>query len=275
MAMRKEDFQAFAEFERTSWGRLTEHYDSLIGRVSRQAASAALDAVNICSGTTLLDVATGPGYVAAEAARRGANAVGIDFSNDMVDVARRQFPGIRFDVGDAQDLEFADGSFDSVVCSFGVLHLPRPGLALTEVHRVLRRGGRYAFTVWCSPKKTSLFGFIGDIIQQYSEPSQASSNLPGMFMLSDPWVSSALMDAAGFKDVSIVEVPCYFNPTSPGEVVEFLHKSTVRPAEAFNRLPAARQSEAENALKENASQMMAESDGKIACPALLITGTKP
>ena len=207
MAMRKEDFQAFAEFERTSWGRLTEHYDSLIGRVSRQAASAALDAVNICSGTTLLDVATGPGYVAAEAARRGANAVGIDFSNDMVDVARRQFPGIRFDVGDAQDLEFADGSFDSVVCSFGVLHLPRPGLALTEVHRVLRRGGRYAFTVWCSPEKTSLFGLIGDIIQQYSEPSQTSSNLPGMFMLSDPWVSSALMDAAGFKDVSIVEVP--------------------------------------------------------------------
>lgn len=274
MVIREEDFETFAEFEKTSWLRLTEHYDSLIGRISRQAASAALDAVNISSGTLLLDVATGPGYVAAEAAARGANPVGIDFSSDMIDVARRQFPGIRFDVGDAQCLGFADGSFDSVVCSFGLLHLPRPGLALTEAHRVLRRGGRYAFTVWASPEKASLFGLIGEIIQQYSEPSQATSNLPGMFMLSDPWVSSALMDAAGFKEVSIVEVPSYFEPTSPEEVVVFLHKSTVRPAEAFNRLPQARQSEAENALKDGAARVMAESDGKIACPALLITGTK-
>lgn len=151
MALLEEDFQAFAEFEKTSWARLTEHYDSLAGRITRQAATAGLEAIGVGSGMALLDVACGPGYVAAEAQARGANALGIDFSSDMVDVARRQFPAVRFDVGNAQELEFADNSFDCAICLFGLLHFPRPGLALTEAYRVLRGGGRYAFTVWCSP----------------------------------------------------------------------------------------------------------------------------
>lgn len=274
MAMREEDFQAFADFEKSSWVRLTEHYDSTAGRITRQAANSALDAVKVHPGTSLLDVATGPGYVAAEAAKRGATSVGIDFSSDMVDVARKQFPGIRIEVGDAQELEFANDSFDSVICAFGLLHLPRPGLALAEAYRVLRPGGRYAFTVWCSAEKTNLFGLIGEVIQRYSEPSQAPSMLPSMFMLTDSWVSSALMDAAGFKEVNIVEVPCCFDPTTPEEIIDFLRKGTMRPAEAFNRLTPARQQEAEKALKEDAARVMANSDGKIACPAMLITGTK-
>jgi ubiquinone/menaquinone biosynthesis C-methylase UbiE len=274
MTIREEDIQSFADFEKTSWIRLTEHYDSIAGRITRQAANAALDAVDVHPGASLLDVATGPGYVAAEVARRGATAVGIDFSPDMVEVARRQFPGIRIEVGDAQALEFPEGSFDGVICAFGLLHLPRPGLALTEAHRVLRRGGRYAFTVWRNAEEANLFGLIGGVVQKYFEPSRASAKVPSMFMLGDPWVSSALMDAAGFRDVKIVEIPCHFEPSSPAEMVDFLRKYTVRSADVFNQLAPARQKQVEVALTEEAARIMATNEGKIPCPALLVSGAK-
>ena len=275
MVVRDEDFQAFSEFEKNTWARLTEHYVSLSGRITQQASTVALDAIGVGSGMMLLDVACGPGYVAAEATKRGAKSIGIDFSADMVDVAREQFPDIRFEVGDAQQLAFTDKSFDSIICSFGLLHLPRPGLALREASRVLRSGGRYAFTVWSIPQQTDFFGIIGQVIQTYSEPTQTTSNLPGMFMLSDPWVSSALMDSAGFQDVTIAQIPIYFEPTSTADVIEFLYKSTMRPAEAFKQMAPGRRSEAENALRDGAKKAMASGGGRIACPALLVTGASP
>ena len=148
-------------------------------------------------------------------------------------------------------------------------------MALREANRVLRTGGRYAFTVWSVPAQTDLFGIIGQVIQTYSEPSQTTSNLPGMFMLSDPWVSSALMDAAGFKDVTIDQFQIYFEPSSTDDVIEFLYKSTMRPAEAFNQMTPERRLEAEQALRDGAEKAMANGSGRIACPALLVTGARP
>ena len=104
MTISEQQSQAFKEFERTGWAKQAEHYDSLVGQMTRQAVDPMLAAVNAKPGAKLLDVASGPGYVAAEATRRGLEVIGTDIADDMVNEARRRFPGTKYEVADAENL---------------------------------------------------------------------------------------------------------------------------------------------------------------------------
>src|SRR6185369_13355987 len=108
----------------------------------------------------VLDVACGGGQLAAAAAQRGADVVGIDFSATQVGLARSRHPGLRFEQADAAVLPFEAHTFDAVACAFGLCHFPEPDLALREAHRVLRHGGRIAFSVWDAPERTIGFGAV-------------------------------------------------------------------------------------------------------------------
>jgi SAM-dependent methyltransferase len=152
--------QGFREFEHAGWEAIPTQYDDAFSNLTPQAAQPLLDAAAVGPDTHVLDVATGPGYVAAAAAARGARVVAIDFSAAMVECARRHHPDIDVREGDAEALSFNDGTFDAVVMNFGLLHLARPEQALGEARRVLPRGGRCAFTVWAPPEKAVGFGMV-------------------------------------------------------------------------------------------------------------------
>ncbi len=275
MTVSEQASEAFKVFEKIGWDKQAEQYDSLVGQMTRQAVDALLNAVNATkSRARLLDVASGPGYVAAEATRRGLDAVGADIAKHMVDEARRQFAGTKFEVGDAENLSYADASFDSVVCAFGMLHFPRPGKAVAEAYRVLRPGGRFAFTIWCGPTKAKVLTLIAEGVQRHADPSVALPAGPGIFTLSDPWIGTALMEAAKFKDVRIEELPCFFSPTSPSDVFDMMRKSMVRATYVYDRQATDVQRCIEQTIKDEAAKALAEGGGKIPCPALLFSGTK-
>ena len=132
------DPSAFHDFEQAGWERAAEHYGDAFGSVTVQTADALLDAVRAAAGARLLDVATGPGFIAGAAAARGAEVVGLDFSAAMIEEARRRHPAITFRAGDAEALPFDVASFDAVVMNFGLLHLARPDTALAEQRRIDR-----------------------------------------------------------------------------------------------------------------------------------------
>ncbi len=133
---------AFRAFEHAGWQGAALRYDDAFGSLTRQAIDPLLDAAQVRSGARVLDVASGPGYVAAAAAARGARVTGVDFSLAMVRLARAQNPAVKFRTGNAEALPFRDGSFDAVVMNFGMLHLARPEHAVGEALRVCRRGRR-------------------------------------------------------------------------------------------------------------------------------------
>src|SRR6267142_475921 len=102
----------FHDFEQAGWQRAAERYADAFGGVTAQTAEALLDAARVSSGTRVLDVATGPGFIAAAAARRGAQVTGLDFSPAMIALARTRQPSIDNGEGDAEKLPFDAACFD-------------------------------------------------------------------------------------------------------------------------------------------------------------------
>jgi len=121
------------------------------------------DAVELRPGATVLDVATGTGHVALEAARTMCEATGIDYVPELVDVARRRAEAeglhVDFQVGDAEALNLPDESFDFVLSAIGVMFTADHDRAAAELVRVCRPGGRIGLASW-TPS-----GFVGQLLK--------------------------------------------------------------------------------------------------------------
>jgi SAM-dependent methyltransferase len=191
---------AFTELERAGWQRLAGGYDTYFKQLVAQTIDPLLDAALVGTGCRLLDLCCGPGYVADQARRRGAAPIGLDFSSEMIAIARRRYPELEFQVGHAESLPFPDGSFDAVVMNFGMHHLGRPERAAAEAARVLRPGGRLAFTVWAAPGESIGHRIILSAIETYGTLDLPLPEGPSMFRFSDPDECRRLFAGAGFPD---------------------------------------------------------------------------
>lgn len=101
------------------------------------------DLVRDAGGGPVADVGCGPGHVTRHLADLGVDAFGIDLAPEMVALARREHPDLRFEVGTMTDLDLADGSVGGVLASWSVIHVPDDAVprAFAEFHRVVRPGG--------------------------------------------------------------------------------------------------------------------------------------
>jgi len=222
------DPDAFRDFEHAGWTSNVSEYEAAFARVTSQAIGPLLDAVDLRPGARLLDVATGPGYVAAAAAARGARAVGVDFSAPMVAHARTINPAVEFQEGDAEALPFPDRSFDAVVMNFGMLHLARPERAMTQAARVLKPGGCFAFTVWAKPEEAVGFGIILRAIQSHGNPEVQLPQGPSFFRFSDPAECDRTLREAGFLKVRVTSLPQVWRFNAPDELFDAIYNGGVR-----------------------------------------------
>ena len=101
------DPKRFSAFELSGWETNIRGYDSAFGAVARQTVGAMLDAARVSRGMRVLDVCCGPGMLAAGVLERGAEAIGLDFSLEAVELASKLVPTGRFERGDAQALPYA------------------------------------------------------------------------------------------------------------------------------------------------------------------------
>lgn len=223
-------FGTFREFEQAGWEKAAAEYDRRFGELTMQAAGPLLDAVGAAPGVRLLDVACGPGHVAAAAARRGSSVVGVDFSSEMVAQASAQYPDLEFLVGDAEKLDSEDESFNAVVMNFGMLHLAHPEEAIAEAFRVLHPGGRYAFTVWDVPEKAIGFGIILGSIQIHGNMEVPLPAGPPFFRFSDPEESKRTLTNAGFLNAQTLQISQVWKMESGDALLETFRTAAVRTA---------------------------------------------
>ncbi len=267
--------QSFKEMEQSGWHAKAVSYDDLFGPVTRDAMGPMLDATGVTAGMTVLDVACGPGYGAAEAAARGAKPIGVDFAANMVATAKRNYSDIEFRHGDAEDLAFDGASFDAVICPFGILHMARPEQAMKEALRVLNRGGRYAFTVWALPEKHEFFKLVMPIIQAHADMTVPMPEAPPIFRYSDHDTCRRALAGVGFENIDVIEIPLVFKAASPQRVVDLLHRGTVRTSAVLDLQTPDVQARIDAEILSAAEALQAQSGLDLAFPAVMASGQKP
>ena len=133
--------------------------------------------------------------------------MGLDFSETMLAHARTQAAEVEFVHGDATALPFGDASFDAVVAAFLLLHLGTPERAVAEAARVLRQGGRAAFSVWDEPSRSRWIGvFLEAAMAAGAHPPAEVPDGPNFFRFADVDEFTALLEGAGLTDVHVETV---------------------------------------------------------------------
>jgi ubiquinone/menaquinone biosynthesis C-methylase UbiE len=229
-----------------------------------------LDAAGVTKGTQMLDVACGPGYVAAAAVARGAAAVGVDFSSAMVEEAQGRYPGIDFREDDAEKLSFPEATFDAVVMNFGLLHLARPEQAISEAHRVLTPGGSAAFTVWNTPDKARGMGIVLEAIQKYGDLNVPIPAGPPFFRFSDPAEFKRVLAEAGFISTAVTQVPQVWRLSSPDELFDVMYNGSVRNAAVLR----AQKPDVLEKIREEIRLQVQRAGNELPMPAVLCSGKK-
>lgn len=154
--------------------RLAETYEAFFGpAILDEWANRVADAADLRPGQRVLDVACGTGILTRTVAGRlgptGAG-VGVDLSDAMLTVARRQAPEIAWHQGRAEVLPFNPASFDRVVSQFGLMFFTDRVAALREMMRVLRPGGRLTVAVWDSTGNFPLYAALADWLRRHYGP---------------------------------------------------------------------------------------------------------
>jgi ubiquinone/menaquinone biosynthesis C-methylase UbiE len=232
------DPQAVRDFEYAGWERAAAQYAATFARATQGFIDELLDAARVGAGMRALDLACGPGPVTAALAGGGALPVGLDFSPAMITLARGAHPDLRFEEGDAEMLPFDDGLFDAVVANFGIHHVPSPIRALGEARRVLRPGGRVAFTAWTPPAENIAWRLLYEAISAYGDLAAANTPPPGG-TIRQPEDLLRLLDAAGFTETEAKRVHREWRVAAARDLLEGFRRGTVRTAALIDAQPAA------------------------------------
>jgi demethylmenaquinone methyltransferase / 2-methoxy-6-polyprenyl-1,4-benzoquinol methylase len=169
----------------------------------------AADLARVGPGTRALDVATGTGDLAIALARRGGDVVGSDFSEGMLERARRKDAGVRWEQANALALPYEDASFDAVTVGFGARNFSDLPAGLAEMTRVVRPGGRVVVLEITTPAKPPLSTFFSlwfdrlvPVLGRLTGEDQAYSYLPSSVRrFPGPRDLAEMMAATGLRDV--------------------------------------------------------------------------
>jgi len=186
----------------------SDTYDGAWNRSFDLQAEALVREAHIPEGAKILDVATGTGKVVLLAARAvgpQGQVVGVDLSEGMLAQARRNAAGlpIAFQKMDAETLAFEHGSFDSVLCGFGVAFFPDKVRCMQEMCRVLRPGGRVIFSWWTKDAFQPMDETITTLLEHYGIPRPPVPPEPWL-VLKEPEHLLILMEKGGFQEGRVV-----------------------------------------------------------------------
>ena len=227
------DAEAFVRFETARWRspRVIDTYHRFFGPITARAVEPLLDAAAVGPTRRVLDVATGPGYLAGRAAARGAEVTGVDIAPEMLVLARRLWPDVTFRTADAHNLPLEDASCDAVVANFLVPHLADHEQAVQEFVRVLRPGGLLALSTWDHPERVPLLGAFIDAIRLSGAGTPADVPPgPDFFRYADGQKLAGLLWQAGLRDVAVDRLEFTHTLGSTDELWEGVIGGSVRTA---------------------------------------------
>lgn len=268
------DARAFHSFEREAWNRASEVYQRYFSELTDQTIEPLLDSVAGSAGPKFLDIACGPGHLAAAAKRRGWSPVGIDFSESMIALGRSLHPGLDFRVGDAEALSFGEGEFDCAAMSFGILHLALPEAAVREAFRVVCKGGRFGFTTWAKREEALGFHVVLHALEDFGDPKVTIPAGPPFFRFSDGNECWRALELAGFSNVMVRQLPLVWRIPSPGEFFNAFYMGSARTGGLLRAQPPDALAKVRKAVLAGAAGFQCADHLEIPMPALVVSAAK-
>ena len=220
-----------------------------IAKSYEPGAAEFIERLDIQPSEHVLDVACGTGNLAIPAARSGAQVTGIDIAPNLVEQAQTwahsEGLAIRFEEGNAEQMPYADASFDLVVTMFGAMFAPRPDDVATELVRVCRVGGRIAMANWTPD------GFIGQMFKIMGKHVPPAPGVPSPLQ----WGNEALVkERLGDQIADLQCTPrtiTFHFPFSPAATVEYFRTYYGPTLRAFATLSP----DAQEALRNDLEQL--------------------
>ena len=264
------DPRGFADFEQQGWEEVSHDYAHWFVPLTRQSVEPLLDAAGVEASSRVLDVATGPGVVAAGAVTRNADVTGLDFAAEAIEIARRNVPSASFQVGDAQAMPFADQTFDAVICAYGIMHMPNPDLALAEMRRVLKPDGQLALAVWEAPAETNGFGLLFQAIKSHGSVDVDLPHGPDFFQFGSVEKLIDAMTTRGFAKARAETLPQNWSFANSDGYIASIVDGTVRSRGLLNAQTRADREAIEAALRKGLQKFQQDAgDYRIPMPALI------
>lgn len=199
--MNKSKNEFIRNYELETWTRCSNNYQETFGLLTDQSIPLLIHAAKIDSSCRVLDIGCGPGNSTNALSKTGANVTGIDFSQKMIDAAINKYPEIDFKHADAENIPEKDNTFDAVISNYVVHHLADPVKVFSEVARVLKPNGRFAFVVWGQNEEQSSFGaFFGAFMAHHE-----LSDLPNgpLYGVTDHETFSSLIKKGGLDNLEL------------------------------------------------------------------------
>ncbi|MDT3737433.1 MAG: methyltransferase domain-containing protein [Denitratisoma sp.] len=198
------DPDRFKREERTGYNLIAARYaESAALRTGLNAA--LIGAADLQPGQAVLDLASGPGVLACEAARAipGGLVVASDIAEQALAEGRRRASAgnLQFAAADAERLTFRDAAFDRVLCGLGLMFFPDAPRALAEMRRVLKPDGLAVFSVWGEEARAPLVSCALQCIRRLLPPPKVERLSP--FRFGEPALLRRTLEAAGFGDVEL------------------------------------------------------------------------
>jgi SAM-dependent methyltransferase len=236
---------------------------AVIGTSLQIVGESLCEAVDVAAGWRVLDVASGNGNASLAAARRGCDVVASDYVGDLLERAlvRAAADGVRLEtrVADAENLPFADGEFDAVLSTFGVMFTPNPDQAAAELVRVCRAGGRIGLANWAPD------GYVGSMFKIIGAHVPPPAGVPSPMQWGTEARLQELFGDAG--DVAVTRRQFVFRYRSAQEFVDVFRAYYGPLNRAFENLDEAGRTSLEEQLVALAVDNNRRTDDAVAIPS--------
>ena len=242
---------------RVAWGAVAPGWHAqreVLWTASRPVSEWMIRRLDPKPGDTVLELAAGladTGLMAARLVGEAGRVIVTDFPPEMIAAARRRADELgvhnaEFRVLDAERMDLQTNSVDGVLCRWAYMLMIDPPAAFAETRRVLRPGGRLAFSVWAARERNPALSLAGTVLVELGHAPPPDPEAPGPFVMADRGRIRELVVGAGFAEPAIEEVSFRRRFINQAAYWRFLIETSAATSPVLRSLPP----EAQNTVRE-------------------------